>query len=542
MQVNDVLPGWRIPRMAARSMVNAVTSAALAAGLFAALPPASQAADRHAAPWPAVVSRVPGGMGGSAAARLMAAEARFHGSLAGVAGYAGGVPGSAPARTGAITGVVRSMAGSPFAGACVSAAGPAGRASAETKADGRYLLSGLRPGRYALRVLPCARAIRAAGRQVVSLWPGTPGVVAVRAGQVATVAPARIVQRGRLGLALASAGTGSKTGSISGVVTGGGRPLRGICADVIPVNGGLIGQARTSRTGRYRIGHLPPGPYQVEFADQFLCPTGNANWLAQWYPRVNNPFGGGIVLHVRAGRHITGIDGKLKLGGEIAGTVRSKSGRKLAGICVTAIEVFPANGANGEIVDGFSTGYHGGFVLHGLFPGQYTFEFAIGCGNSGNYAFQWWKNAVRESRARVIRISGHKIVRNVDPVLVHGATITGVVKVRSAAGPPIPGVCVFAFDRDGSGAVAVTGGGGHYALRGLATARYQVTFDPSCGSGYAPPINFVGRTRTITVRAGKTVRGFNADLERGAILSGTVTDTRGHPLANVCVQVDDPEV
>ena len=481
----------------------------------------------------ATASRVPGSVRAAALARLIAAEAgsRSH-SPSVTVGMSASRP-STSTGTGVITGVVRSMAGRPFAAACVSAAGPAGSASAETKADGRYLLSGLRPGRYALRVLPCATATRAAGRSVVSLWPGMPGEVAVRAGQEVTVAPAMIVQRGRLGLVPASAGVRSKTGSISGVVTGAGRRLRGICVDAIPVNGGLIGEVRTSRTGRYRISHLPPGPYQVEFAG-LDCQT--SNWLAQWYPDINNPFGGGIELHVRAGKHISGIDAKLKLGGEISGSVRAKSGKKLAGICVTAIEILPK--LNGEIIDGISTAKHGVFAFHGLFPGRYTFLFTIGCGNTGNYAFQWWKGAVRISRAAVIRISGRKVVSNVDPVLVPGATITGVVKGRSAAGPPLPGVCLYANDPDGIGPDATTGGGGHYALKGLATARYQVTFDPTCGQPPSP-INYVGRTQTVTVKAGKTVSGFNAYLRPGAVLSGRVTDTHGRPLSHVCVQVND---
>jgi len=205
-------------------MVIAAMSTTLAAGLFAAPRSVSQAAGRHPASGPAA-SRMPGSLGRAAVARLIAAEAgsRGRGPSMTVAGYTSATRPNTSARTGVITGVVKSMAGRPFAAACVRAAGPAGSASAETTAGGRYLLSGLRPGRYALRVLPCAMAMRAAGRSAVSLWPGMPGMVAVRAGQVATVAPAMIVRRGRLGRASASAEARSKTGSISGVVTGGDR-------------------------------------------------------------------------------------------------------------------------------------------------------------------------------------------------------------------------------------------------------------------------------------------------------------------------------
>ncbi len=520
-----------------RSIALAATTATLAAaGLAPMLPSGSQAAERHSASRPAATSRVPGSLGRAAGVRPIAADIP-------AAGFAGTAQLNTDARTGVLTGVVRSMTGKPFAGACVTAAGEAGGASAETTADGRYLLSGLRPGRYALRVVPCPAAGAAArGAGAVGLWPGLPALVAVRAGRIATLPPVTIAQRNRARpeLVPASASARSKTGSISGLVTGHGRPLRGICVEADPVNGGFIGQATTSKTGRYRISHLPRGPYQVGFADQ-ACNTGAVNWLSQWYPGINTPFGPqGTQLNVRAGQGIGGIDGKLKLGSELAGMARSRSGRRLRGICVNVTAIFPPTGLNGQIDTFFITNNGGFFSGHGLFPGQYTLLFTIGCGSTGNYAFQWWNGATSQSRATLIHITGRQIIRNIDPVLGPGAAVTGTVRGRSAAGPPLSGVCVYANDSDGIGADAITGPGGHYRLDGLAGARYQITFDPTCGMPPSP-INYVGRTRSITVTAGKAISGFNADLVPGAILSGKVTNTSGRPLGSVCVQVDDPD-
>jgi protocatechuate 3,4-dioxygenase beta subunit len=445
-----------------------------------------------------------------------------------------------PARTGMLAGVVRSTSGRPFAGACVTAVGPAGSSRAETQADGRYVLSGLRPGRYVLRLLPCAPASTITSEAgAVSLWPGLPATVALRAGEVATLPSAMIAQHGRFRLTLGStsAGAGSKTGSISGRVMSGGRPLKGICAEAWPVKGGLVGRATTSKDGRYRIGQLPPGRYQVEFADQ-ACP-GGVNWLAQWYPRINTPFGpAGTQLHVRAGKNIGRIDGALKAGGELSGIVRSKSGKRLRGICVLPTAILPANGANGAIYDELTTNTDGYFSWHALFPGQYRLLFTIGCGSHGNFALQWWKGTTSASRSTTIHITGHDLVRNIDPALGPGAAINGTVRGTSAAGPPLPGICV--YDSYGY-ANSVTKSDGRYELDGLAGGRYQIVFDPTCGSGYPPAINYVERTQSVTVTAGGSVRGFNAYLERGATLSGTVTDAGGRQLVNVCVQVGDPD-
>ncbi|MHB1433146.1 MAG: carboxypeptidase-like regulatory domain-containing protein, partial [Streptosporangiaceae bacterium] len=56
---------------------------------------------------------------------------------------------------GIVTGVVRGD-GRPLVGVCVTATGPAGRVAAMTTTGGRYLLSGLTPGRYAFGYRDCA--------------------------------------------------------------------------------------------------------------------------------------------------------------------------------------------------------------------------------------------------------------------------------------------------------------------------------------------------------------------------------------------------
>src|SRR5260370_21781680 len=119
----------RASRRAARSLAFAMTSTALAAGLFGTLPSASQAADRHPDLRLAAVSRVPGSLAGAATARLIAVEARSRGlgiSMAGV-GYAGAARLDTPARTAVIAGVVDDVAGAPVARPRRAPPGPSGR-------------------------------------------------------------------------------------------------------------------------------------------------------------------------------------------------------------------------------------------------------------------------------------------------------------------------------------------------------------------------------------------------------------------------------
>ena len=525
---------------AARPAIFGAVGLTLAAGLITAPVSASQAVTTHSAPRSGSPGRVPGVLARTALARLMTARAGGH------SGISIASPGetsvsqiSAHARTGMLTGVVRSGTGRPYAGACVQAFGPAGDTSAVTRADGRYLLTGLRPGQYRLRAGMCGTARRTPGHvPVISLWRGLPATVTVRAGQLATLPPATVRDGGRLRLAPRRTGglASTKTGSISGRVTGNGRPLAGICVDAFPASGnGEGGEAITSKDGRYRVGQLTPGSYQVEFAD-FSCQS--SNWLTQWYPNINTLFPAfdATQLHVRPGRNIAGIDGKLKRGGEIAGTVRSTSGKRLGGICV----ILSGNIADGGLEVLSADRGNGSFSFNALFPGQYAVEFMIGCGTKGNYAFQWWRGATLEQHATAIHIAGRRIVTNINPRLGPGASITGTVKGGSAAGPPLPGICVSAIAGDGNDySDSLTTRGGHYRLSGLATGRYQILFDPTCGGGPAF-VNFLQMQRSTRVTAGRALPDFNAYLRPGAILSGKVTDAHGRPLPSVCVGLGDP--
>ena len=358
----------------------------------------------------------------------------------------------------------------------------------------------------------------------------------MRAGQLVTLTPATLEQASMLPRRSLAVSAATKTGSITGRVTGKGKPLGGLCVQAFPLNGGLIGFAMTSKAGKYQITHLPPGDYNVQFAS-FICGKDPGNWLQQWYRGVNSLFPTSKVtkLRVRAGKNLAGINGKLTVGGELAGTVRSKSGKKLSGICVNINGNFTDAGF-GALLPTSKTGF---FALHGLFPGRYTIEFTIGCGTKGNYAFQWWRGATNQSHATTIKIAGHKIVKNIDPVLLPGATIKGAVRGVSATGPLLPGVCVSASGNDGNlDAFAFTDHRGQYQLMGLASGRYLIDFDPTCGP--APTASFLEATRSAAVKTGRTLAGFNIVLAPGATVTGKVTDTHGHPLDSACVAINDP--
>jgi hypothetical protein len=483
----------------------------------------------------------------TARARMALAALRAESGAAAGGGVAKAGAGGRAERTGMLTGTVGSIAGAGVAGTCVFATSPAGISVAAVRPDGRYLLGSLRPGRYSLRVSSCPGDAEAGGAasSLGVAWPGFSGEVSVLAGQVKTVGPATIWRTAAPGARAVSSGNAgqpgttakSKTGSISGVVTGKGNPLRGVCVNAQRVSTGLgIGfYVSTRKNGTYKASDLAPGKYQVEFQAAAGCGN-DGNWLSQWYPYVTAPLPTSKVINVvvRGGKVTSGIDAKMKLGGQISGIVRSATGKRLGGICVLI------NGQVPGVFEGFesATSKSGFYAAHGLFPGRYQVEFSIGCGGHGNYAFQWWRGTPLASHATTIKVAGTQVFKDISPTLLPGATIEGRVTQRSASGHPIRGVCVQASDNEGDDfADASTNHDGDYQLQGLAGGRFLVVFDPTCGGEFSS--NYLGQQRWATVSSGRTRPGVNAYLRLGGGVSGLVTSTSGKPLGGVCVQVND---
>jgi len=450
--------------------------------------------------------------------------------------------GSGPGlRTGKIAGVIKGVAGAPLGGACVTAAGAAGSRTVMSHSDGRYVIGGLRPGRYALRLDGCPGG---GGQALLSYaWPGLPPVVTVVAGQVRTLPAARAWQNGTGGLRggpSRSEPAGAQTGSISGRVTGQGRPLRDVCAFATRspfTSGGSGARATTSKTGRYTITGLRPGRYLVLFrTGGRACPS-RANWLPQWYPYVTAPYATDKVawVRVRAGQDTGRINGRLKLGGEVAGVVRTRTGKPVRGICVGIYSVVTLNGVYSVSAGTDRNGHYG---LHGLFPGKYQVQFRLGCGSRGNYAAQWWRDRPSPAHAGSIRLGRRQIVTGIDARLVRGGAITGTVRARTASARRLKGICVTATSDDYSyQAAARTAKNGTYRLVGMDTGPYRVAFDPGCSGSRSAP--YLPAQRTVAVRDGHTRSGIDARLRPAAGISGVVRDAAGRPANSVCVNIVD---
>ena len=525
----------------ARRVAFAGIGSSLAIGLMAALMPASQAAPMVATaptrpasgtPSAAAVSRLTGAEAALRDGTSLGAYERILASLS--SSTTGATLGrSSTTGTGELTGVVHA-AGGPIAQICITATGSAGTITARVPATGRYLLSGLRPGHYQLQLARCAGHAGAPSGLSGALWPGQHGVT-VRAGQLQTlpaaiwwqVSPSSLARAGRP----AAPGAASKDGSISGLVTGGGKPVGGICALAFPFGRPGLHIAVTGKDGTYRT-RLRPGKYLMLFTTGLnRCPS-HANWLTQLYPGINSP---AKIRHlkpikVRAEKVTSGIDAKLKQGAEITGTVHSASGHPLSKICV---ELAGPAGFEDPSNDRARTGTSGRYALHSLTQGNYRMVL-IDCGTS-NYAYQWWKGATSRRQASIIKVTGPQL-KKINATLAPGATVSGTVRALNASGEPISGVCVNAFASDGhSYAFRVTSKQGSYQLKGLAAGTYRLAFDP-CRTGQGKHLS---TERTVSLATAQVVTGLDVYLQPGGGISGLVTNAHGKPVSGVCVYLQN---
>ena len=441
---------------------------------------------------------------------------------------------------GVITGTVVGFDSQPVTGACVTAVGTGRSITAAAAPDGTFRLAGLPAGSYALEYRDCAAADR-----YLTSWsggavaPSTAARVQVDAGQVRHV-PVMAMRPVNLAAAIAAqqatfrrelaagerdlpAAAAAKTGEIAGKVTGKGKPLSGICVAALTAKGGRGYLTMTSKHGTYTVRDISPGKYRVVFAGPFCPPHGN--WLPQAYRNDNKPSaalgGGGTVIRVRAGHKTAGINGNLRLGGEISGTVTSKSGAKLRGICV---EVTSSGSA---VSFGYAghTAANGVYHVHALPPAKYTLQFLVGCGSHGsNYA-------PATHRAVKIGLGQHLTVNE---KLAPGASISGKVTLTSSSGKPLAGICVFANNESGSvNQSAATNHDGDYRVVGLTGGSYELDFAPGCNNNG----NYTEVFLSARTTAGKQTSGVDAVLQVGAKVSGTITNADDQPVTGICFEI-----
>jgi len=410
--------------------------------------------------------------------------------------------------------------------------------------DGRYVITGLRPGSYAIGFRDCG----AAGRFLTqwyggSVLPDAAAHVVVSAGVPIALKPVtlkpvdgmRAVDRAgaRRAAARAAGSSAASRQSISGVVTNSaGRGLPGVCVSVFTssVNSVTGEGTLTGSGGHYRFG-VKPGKWEVSFAND--C---GGNYAPQWWKHVGSQ-PKATKLNVRRGSHFTGINAKLVKGGVITGTVRggSNTGPGVAGVCVLA----DGRGNAAGIAQLARTSKDGSYRITGLGTGRYRIQFDPECGAGGKYLGRTFK--------RLVAVTAGQTIRRISTFLVPAAEVSGTV-TSAQGGAPLAGICALALPETTGqapgpvGAFAVPSGPqGGYTVTGLPAGKYTVSFIGGCGNaGSYAPQSYNNRAvssaaDTVTLITGQHATGINAAMQPGGTITGTLSNQAGAHLGGMCV-------
>lgn len=409
-----------------------------------------------------------------------------------------------------ISGTVTSdVTGLPIDGACVEALNGSMEVVLEacTGPDGTYVLDGLPPWSYVLRVNPPvpygAEFYLDASTWWDATWVDVSG--ASRTGVDFSVATG-------------SAVTGRVTGEHDGAgVAGVQVTLWGTTFDAF--------STVTDADGHYQLGGLPADTYTVEFQR----PTGSYFVTEYWDDAPD--WGSATPLTLGADEVLTNVDAALVLGGGISGTVaRDADGQPVANAYVTLRPI------GGGPVQSVGTSWDGTYEARGLAPGPV--EVFVGKPSDQNLVSEYYDDALDPASATPVVVVAGQMTEGIDASLAVGGVIEGTV-TRDSDGSPVEGVAVVTM-ASGQFRFAYTGQDGTWRLDGLPSGEYTLQFHPPWDSGLAGEFwNDVGtheEATPIAVGAGEVVSAIDVGLAEAAQISGTVTrDADGTPVEGVTV-------
>lgn len=395
---------------------------------------------------------------------------------------------------GTITGKVRTPGGKAVPVACVALTGLSGTAVAGSDVGlalgGTYKFGAVIPGRYHVTFIPDCNGNSYFENQWYKDKASPAGATAVKiTGGNTTVG---------VNSALIAGGT------ITGYVTSGGKPVRGMCVIAQNVTQFLdFGATTTNKTGHYVIRGLNSGQYELAVQP---CSYSSRLYAATILTTIAN---------VTAPQRTRGVNVSAQLGGTISGQVLGDSPvTPQAGICA---EAFAANGLAANVANSADGGT---FTITNLPAGQYyVYLNDPGCAQAmTDLAPQWYPAAATPQAATPVTVTAGAVTTLSASTLPSDGAITGSV---STAGHPLPGACVIVTPSlpGGQPVYSVSRSAGGYAVLGLAPGSYEVKFSSGCGAtGYKPQWwkdrNSPAGVTLVQVTAGTTTSGISASLHK----------------------------
>jgi hypothetical protein len=325
------------------------------------------------------------------------------------------------------------------------------------------------------------------------------------------------------------------SGAISGRVTdsSGTGGIASVEVQVCDLNGDWYNGTNTDNDGYYTLRGLPAGDYEVAFRTHW----GPGNYVGEWY-NDKDSFDTADAISVTLGQTTTGIDAQLADSGAISGRITDSTGT--VGIANVNINVCDLNQ---YWYPGVHTDGDGYYTLHGLPGGNYKVQFDTN-NAIGNYVGEWYNDQDSFDNANTVTVTVGQTTTGIDAQLADGGAISGRVSDESNNG--IANVNVNIYDLNNSDnciTSTATDGSGNYTVQGFPGGDYKVEFWPGDAGNYlAEWYNDQGSyndANLVTVTAGSTTTGIDAQLAAGGIINGKVMDSMLFGIENVHVSIYD---
>lgn len=329
------------------------------------------------------------------------------------------------------------------------------------------------------------------------------------------------------------------TGSISGtVIDSAEQPVTEGCVRAYDLADTRVSFSWIGPDGSYRLEGLDTGDYKVEFE---RC---DANVLWEYYDNARTSEAA-TPVSVTDGVDTSGINARLDVGGTISGFVTFEPGFPAPGICVYADKP----GAAGYWSGSARVSPDGHYRIKGLETGDYKLEFR-GCGDSDNVARQFYPGKATYSEAVPVSVTQGSETPGIDADLAPGGAVTGTV-FPAESPAEVCAMSVKAYDSDGNLAGSFNSPGFlytplDYRIDQLITGNYRLHFEQGClaifsmdpfwVSEYFNNRNSLVEATPVSVTEGSTTSQISAVLGSESTISGTITDTEGAPLENICVE------
>lgn len=309
-----------------------------------------------------------------------------------------------------------------------------------------------------------------------------------------------------------------------------GTPLSNVGVRIYDASGNQLKSDSTDSNGEYRLSGLGTGNYRICFS-----PSSSINYIFECHDNqssLSNATSVQFTLNTT-----TTIDAELDRGATIAGLVTdAQSGNPLGDIYVIAYD------DSGSQVDNFYTDSSGEYRIFGLPVGDYRICFDPYY--NSDYAEECHDNKKNLAEADTVAVTLNTTT-TVDAQLEIGGVIVGTL-VDAVSNAPISNQEVDLYDSETHNYIksSNTDSNGNYRLAGLQSGQYLLRFSSSYYSDNSVYLSEYYNNKQslesadpISVTVGTTMT-VNADLDRGAVIEGSVTDARdGSPLlyANVTV-------